>query len=287
MGVDAHAHVFLRDMKLADGRRYDPVADAPLSAYLRLLDELGMARGVLVQPSFLGFDNGFLLKCIARAEGRLRGVAVVAEDISAPALTTLTAGGVAGIRFNLIGGSIPNFYSPTWRGHLRRIADAGLHIEVQCRGHEVGEVLTPLLDNSTRVVLDHFGLPASHNPADPSVRQILSFGAVGQVLVKISAPYRFLPAGTDPRPLLAAYLHAFGPTNLLWGSDWPHTQFEDRGNALDSLARLGQILGKESHEYAAVTSWTAQELYHFLPVHETDPEIASDRMRAAPTESGT
>src|SRR3954447_5853788 len=55
--TDCHAHVFKRGLKLADVRRYAPDYDATPQDYLRVLDENGMARGVLVQPSFLGTDN--------------------------------------------------------------------------------------------------------------------------------------------------------------------------------------------------------------------------------------
>lgn len=262
-GRGCPAHVFHRGLKLAAARRYDPVADAPLSAYLGLLDQLDMSGGVLVQPSFLGVDNDFLLECIGRAGGRLRGVAVVAEDSSASALAALKSAGIDGVRFNLIGGPIPDFRNPAMRAHLRRMADAGLHVEVQCRGYQVEAILPPLLDGLCRVVLDHFGLPASGDPADPSVRQILSFAATHQLFVKISGAYRFLPDQADPNPLLATYLDAFGADRLLWGSDWPHTQYEDRGDAPDSLAALGRLLGKDTPEYAAVTSGTARGLYEF------------------------
>lgn len=262
-GVDAHAHVFYRGLKLAAARRYDPVADAPLSAYLALLDELGMAHGVLVQPSFLGTDNGFLLECIAQAGNRLRGVAVVSPDVSTAGLAALASGGVVGIRFNLIGTPIPDFRAPAWRAHLRRIADAGLHVEVQCRGHEAHGVLAPLLDAMPRIVLDHFGLPKNGDPADPAVRTVLALGATRQVFVKVSAPYRFLPDGVVMDPLLLAYLNGLGPDHLLWGSDWPHTQFEKRGDAVASLMALGRLLGTDSPEYDAVTSKTARNLYGF------------------------
>ena len=50
--VDTHAHIFERHMPMAAERRYTPVYDAPLDQYLQMLDEHGIAKGVLVQPSF-------------------------------------------------------------------------------------------------------------------------------------------------------------------------------------------------------------------------------------------
>lgn len=86
LGIDAHAHVFSKDLSLASGRRYSPDYDATVQAYLANLSEHGLSHGVLVQPSFLGTDNRFLLDALAQAPDRLRGVAVVDTDISRGAL---------------------------------------------------------------------------------------------------------------------------------------------------------------------------------------------------------
>ncbi len=81
--IDTHAHVFHRGLKLAPGRRYAPDYDAPLALYLEQLDRSGMTNGVLVQPSFLGTDNSYLVECLTQANGRLRGIAVVDPSVSA------------------------------------------------------------------------------------------------------------------------------------------------------------------------------------------------------------
>ena len=49
---DCHCHVFgpAARFPYAEPRSYTP-EDAPLAAYLALLDRLGCERGVLVQPS--------------------------------------------------------------------------------------------------------------------------------------------------------------------------------------------------------------------------------------------
>ena len=264
-GVDAHAHVFHRRLKMDLARRYTPVTDASLSAYLEVLNQLGITKGILVQPSFLGFDNAFLLECITKSDGRLRGVAVVSPDVSSDTLNNLMAREVVGIRLNLIGTEIPDFQTPKWRSYLKRIADAGLHLEVQCRGHESRDILRTILDILPHVVLDHFGLPINGDSDDQTIRQVLEFGSTRQVFVKLSAPYRFLPDNANLEPLLTVYLEAFGPKNLLWGSDWPHTQFESRGDVSTVLTALGQLLGRETPEYAMVTSGTAEALYRFPP----------------------
>ncbi len=65
--IDTHAHVFARGLPMADVRRYTPAYDVTVEEYLARLDAHGMSHGVLVQPSFLGSDNSYLLQAIARA----------------------------------------------------------------------------------------------------------------------------------------------------------------------------------------------------------------------------
>ena len=81
--VDAHAHVFEPGLATVRDARYVPAYAAPLEQYLARLDEHGLERGVLVQPSFLGTDNSYLLAALAREPERLRGVIVVDHDIDA------------------------------------------------------------------------------------------------------------------------------------------------------------------------------------------------------------
>lgn len=52
--IDTHAHVFTRNLKMIEGRRYSPSRDATLTDYLDTLNENGISHGVLVQISFLG-----------------------------------------------------------------------------------------------------------------------------------------------------------------------------------------------------------------------------------------
>ena len=49
------------------GRRYTPDYDASLDDYAALLVENHLGGGLLVQPSFLGSDNSFLLESLSRA----------------------------------------------------------------------------------------------------------------------------------------------------------------------------------------------------------------------------
>ncbi|MGC0239582.1 amidohydrolase family protein [Arthrobacter sp. SD76] len=77
--IDTHAHIFEPTLTTATGARYVPDYAATLDQYLDVLTVHGVDRGVLVQPSFLGSDNSYLLSALATAPDRLRGVVVVSS----------------------------------------------------------------------------------------------------------------------------------------------------------------------------------------------------------------
>ena len=87
---DCHCHVFgpAARFPYAEPRSYTP-DDAPLEAYLAMLDRLGFDRGVLVQPSAYGRDNRAMLDALTREPQRLRGVAVGGGELTAATLKAM------------------------------------------------------------------------------------------------------------------------------------------------------------------------------------------------------
>ncbi|WLB57370.1 amidohydrolase family protein [Bradyrhizobium sp. 521_C7_N1_3] len=226
--IDTHAHVFHRGLRLAPGRRYAPDYDAPLALYLEQLDRNGMSNGVLVQPSFLGTDNSYLVESLKTAGGRLRGIAVVDPSVTADELRALDRAGVVGIRLNLVGQPLPDLSASEWKALLADLKALGWQVEIQRNAADLAVLAPQLLDHGVTVVLDHYALPDPKlGVADPGFQSVLKLGATKNVWVKISAPYRNGAAGEsfakETYPLLRS---AYGLDRLLWGSDWPHTQFE-------------------------------------------------------------
>ncbi len=263
LSIDTHAHVFHRGLKLAAGRRYAPDYDAPLDLYLKQLDQNAMTNGVLVQPSFLGTDNSYLVECLKTGGGRLRGIAVVDPAIAPDELRALDGQGVVGIRLNLVGQPLPDLTAPAWKTLLASIKAMGWQVEVQRNASDLAMLAPQLLDHGVTVVLDHFALPDPKlGVADPGFQSVLKLGASRKVWVKISAPYRNgangEPFARAAYPLLRA---AFGVDRLLWGSDWPHTQFE----ATESYARNRKFLDElvtDADERARVLA-SPRELFRF------------------------
>ena len=238
--IDTHAHVFHRGLKLAPGRRYAPDYDAPLALYLEQLDRNGMSNGVLVQPSFLGTDNSYLVESLKTSGGRLRGIAVVDPSVTADELRALDRAGVVGIRLNLVGQSLPDLAAGEWKALLGNVKSMGWQVELQRNASDLALLAPQLLDHGVTVVLDHYALPDPKlGVADPGFQSVLKLGATRNVWVKISAPYRNGASGEsfakEAYPLLR---EAYGLDRLLWGSDWPHTQFE----ATQTYAKNRQFL---------------------------------------------
>lgn len=261
--IDTHAHVFHRGLKLAPGRRYAPDYDAPLSLYLEQLDHNGMTNGVLVQPSFLGTDNSYLVDGLKQTGGRLRGIAVVDPAVPADELRELDRAGVVGIRLNLVGQPLPDLAASEWKGLLANVKLMGWQVEIQRNASDLAVLVPQLLDLGVHVVLDHYALPDPKlGIADPGFQSVLKLGATRNVWVKISAPYRNGPAGErfakEAYPLLR---NAYGLDRLLWGSDWPHTQFEATQSYAKNREFLDTLIVDKSERAQALAS--PQQLFRF------------------------
>lgn len=236
---DGHAHIFETGLPMVENRRYTPAKDALLSDYADALRMAGLDGGILVQPSFLGTDNSYMLRALrSRFLGEtviLRGVAVLPPTASFDEVARMDEAGIIGLRFNLFGvGTLDASYFDPWKPLLNRVSDMGWHVELHCEGHALVGLLPMLLDRAERVVVDHFGLP---DPADPMTcpgQSALLSAPAHRVFVKTSAPFRVFRGHNSDKaaglciPILRRLLDRLGPDHLLWGSDWPWTQFEDR-----------------------------------------------------------
>lgn len=256
MAVDTHAHVFLQGLPLAAAHRHAPESDATLAEYRALLDTHGITHGVLVQPSFLGTDNRFMLDAIRTCPDRLRGVVMLDPAISEPELAALDAQGVVGVRLNLVGLPLPDLRQPHWQSFLARLKALDWHLELHRGASDLPQLLDAALCARCRIVVDHFGRPAAGlADNDPGFAALLQRADTGRIWVKLSAAYRnggsaHLQTSERTPALLEAdaraarkcahqLLAAFGAERLVWGSDWPHTQHRelaDYGRSLSVLA---------------------------------------------------
>ncbi|MBY4677535.1 amidohydrolase family protein [Marinobacterium arenosum] len=244
---DSHAHVFGPECRYryTPNRSYTP-PDAPVGAYLHLHDQLGIERGVLVQPSIYGTDNQLQLDSLAylRSLGRqYKGVAVVDADVSETELDRLADGGHCGVRMNLLfKGGIQ------WRdvaALAERLAARQWHLQFLVDVSEFEALEQRVRALPLPVVVDHMGhMPCAKGIEHAGFQALLNLLRDGRAWVKLSGAYRItgqqLPPYDDVVPFARALIEA-NPEHCVWGSDWPHPHFPipmpNDGDLLDLLAQ--------------------------------------------------
>lgn len=266
-GIDAHAHVFSQALTLAGERRYTPGYDATLADYLGHLHANGLSHGVLVQPSFLGTDNRYLLAALQHAPDQLRGVVVVSRDISRDALQAMARAGVVGVRLNLVGRELPDFAEHGWKAFFEHLVALDWHVEVHREVDDLPHLVRQLLPFGVKLVIDHFGRPDARLGVEQrGFAQLLEWGLSGQLWLKVSGIYRL--AGTPAQNLAFAcqamplLRQSFGLQRLVWGSDWPHTQHEAT-TRYASVVEQRQALGLSEDVRQALLIDTPRRLFGF------------------------
>lgn len=234
---DCHAHIFGPPDRFpyTEGRGYTP-PDAPLEAYLALLDRLGCARGVVVQGNAHGYDNRAILDALERAPSRLRGVAITDDSVTAGELRRWHDLGVRGLRFHFFApGNEPGYKRGVGLKVLEALRpvmeDLGWHVQAWCDWHAM-EALAPVIrDIATTmpVVIDHMlNIDARDGVGLPAFQQVLALLSDGACWVKVSGAYRIsqqYPGYPDAQPFHEA-LVAANPEQIVWGTDWPHPQVD-------------------------------------------------------------
>ena len=235
--VDTHAHV-IGDTFIA-GRSYTP-PPAPGSAYLRMLDAVGMTHGVLIQVSVHGTDNSLMLELLDAHPQRLRGVAVAPYDLPASGWENLKQRGIVGLRLNAAsGGGVGLAHLDEYEAIA---ADLGWHLQILVDAQRL-ETATAARLSSLRVpfIMDHMGYFAVAEGLQSAGARLMQQLVGDGGWVKLSGAFRMSeqPDYADVAPFARALIAA-APDRCVWGSDWPHVAFARRmpnvGELLDLLA---------------------------------------------------
>lgn len=231
--IDAHVHVWTPDEThfLRDPHYSGPPAVPPGFAPDRLLEiarPLGVNRIVLIQMSFYGTDNSYMVDAMKRYPRVFSGVAVVDHDSAALSeeMARLATLGVRGFRISK--GNRPSGWLET--GNMRKMWRlAGENQLAICP--LIGSSSFPALDRmcaefpGTTVVIDHLArIGIDGVVREEDVKALCNLARHARVYIKISAFYalgeRHYPY-TDLGPLIHALYDAYGPQRLMWGSDSP------------------------------------------------------------------
>lgn len=226
--ADCHIHVFgpARSYPLAETRLFEP-PDTIWQDYLKVQEQLGIERAVIVHSAVYGSDNSVTADAIATAPSRFRGIAVLGEDVTEAELERLTTSGFRGFRVNLVSGRGVQFAAA--RKLAEKVRTFGWHIQFLMDIDAVSELDLMLGNFPVEVVIDHMGRPhPDATPSAPAFQALLRLLRDGKGWSKLSAPYRTSrepPPYQDMRPFADALVRT-APDRLVWGTDWPHVMVE-------------------------------------------------------------
>jgi 2-pyrone-4,6-dicarboxylate lactonase len=224
---DTHCHLIgpRTLFPFTPARAGDLAADATKAMLATMHQRLGIQRAVIVQSGLHGTDPSVTLDAIATSQGRYRGVVLVEPGIRDRELEVLHAGGIRGIRLNLV----PHPDGPPNPADLVRLADRaanlGWHFLLHLRSEQISMLSGLLRKLRVSLVFDHLGrIDPSRGTSQPAIRRLVEFLADGNCWVKIAAvdkvsrqPYPFPDVAE-----IAAKLVDAAPDRVIWGSDWPH-----------------------------------------------------------------
>jgi predicted TIM-barrel fold metal-dependent hydrolase len=231
--IDAHVHIWTPDTVRYpraphySGPSYEPASFEP-EELLSHARPAGVGRIVLVQMSFYGTDNSYMLAAMAKYKPMFSGVAVV--DHNAPGVEAemlrLARLGVRGFRI------LPGVDGAGW------LKKSGMSAMWRC-GAEKGLAMSclvnpeflPSVDDMCRrfpgtpVVIDHLArIGADGSVRAPEVKALCALARHKNVNVKVSAFYALgkkqFPY-TDLTDLIRAVYESFGAQRLMWASDSP------------------------------------------------------------------
>jgi len=226
---DCHTHIVgdAEKYPFATGRVYTPEQALP-EEMAALHTSLHIQRVVIVTPSFYGADNSATLYGMNARGADARGVAVIDDKTTASELDALAGAGMRGIRLNLAtaGMNSTDIGRQVFQAAVERVKSRNWHVQLYTNLEMISAIKDQVLASPVPAVFDHFGGAKAELGTDqPGFATLLELVKSGKAYVKISGAYRASRLGPeypDCAPLARALIAA-NPGNIIWGTDWPHT----------------------------------------------------------------
>ena len=223
--VDAHVHVFTKDMPHIDNPRHKITYDFTHEQLIKTLDAHGVGFGVIAAASPYGDYNDYTIDALRKNPQRLRGTVILKPAVERYILEAMKRDGVVGVRLPFISlPELPDITSFEYRRFFRRLADLDWHVHLHVEGEKLPHLLPILEGTSVKIVIDHLGRPDPNiGIASQGFQAMLRAIERGRTWVKVSAGYRLGAAAKDYARALVARV---GPEQLLWASDCPFVGHE-------------------------------------------------------------
>lgn len=243
--IDSHCHV-------------SPHWYEPVESLLWQMERYGVSGAVLIQMQGQT-NNDYQFDCVRRFPGRFAPVVIVdaARPDAPDALARLVEEGASGVRLGATTRSPGDDPLAIWR------AAARLGLAVSCAGTSAEFAADEFAGLAAAlpelpIVIEHLG-SVSRPDADEARaalrERVFALARFPNLLIKIPGLGEFCRRAVPVRepfpfaepipPLLDLALDTFGPSRMMWGSDYPPVSSrEGYGNALrlpmDRFAGLGQ-----------------------------------------------
>jgi predicted TIM-barrel fold metal-dependent hydrolase len=264
--IDAHSHIWTPDTAhypLADGYVRGDMQPPSFTSeeLLKTCRPSGVGRVNLIQMSYYGFDNSYMLDMIRLHPGRFVGTAIVDPFGPDPArvMRELATVGVRAFRIQSVGSYVrtgasaaeyAKFPPARWLAHPgydRMFAEASR--SGQALSCLVGPDAFPEIDRmatlhpDTAIIIDHLGrIGVDGTIRDRDVDALLALAKHQRIYVKLGAFYALgkkTPPYLDLIPLIRPVIAAFGPERCMWESDCPFQVVEQSYDASIALIRDG------------------------------------------------
>jgi predicted TIM-barrel fold metal-dependent hydrolase len=190
----------------------------------------GVTKIVLIQMSFYGFDNQYMLDCMEKHAGVFAGVAVVDEtkpDVVAT-MKKMNEQGVRGFRIYADRQKASGWQdSSSMKQMWSHAAESGQSMCLLANPDALPSIIAMCERYpKTRVVIDHFariGVSSAINPTD--LDNLCRLSKFENVFVKTSAFYALgkkKSPYTDLGAMIQRLVREFGANRLMWASDCPY-----------------------------------------------------------------
>lgn len=276
---DTHMHVVDPNVfPLSKDAVYRP-SPHTINEAKQALDQLGISKMIIVQPSIYGNDNGCTLDGLKHL-GPTSGRAVIQFDpdsTSDEQLRDWHSQGVRGVRLNFksVGAKLEGTsLAALLQKYAQKIRPLGWVLDLYI-GMEDIPLLEPIVPDlgDIKICIAHFGHPSDVSLSSaqsievlPGLSNLANLLQGHNVWVKLSGAYRL---NKDPQhPLvksLGRWMLRTRPDRCVFATDWPHTRFEH----IDVTLYLEELFGwceAEKVPLQQVLVDNAEELYDARPV---------------------
>lgn len=272
--IDAHSHIWTPDTNkypLAAGFRLDemkPPSFTPEELFTHA-GPCGVSRVVLIQMSFYGYDNSYMLDTIAAHPGVFSGVAVINENSKSPAsvMLALKDRGVRGFRIYPRQQPVDTWLDSEGMSAMWRCgAESSMAMCCLVNPNALAAIDAKCEQNpETPVVIDHFArIGVTGEISRDDVMSLCRLARHKKTYVKISAYYALGKKASpyaDLLPMIKQLLDAFGPQRLMWATDCPY-QVQEGHTYADSIALIqDKLTGISAEERGWLLEKTAEQVF--------------------------